>query len=146
MNATLSYIKTGVPFVWVGFIGAISFMEAWLKFTAPGVTLATGLSIGKVVFTALNRMEIVFALLILGRVMTHSPLIWSKEVYYVLAVLILVVQSLWVLPMLSARADLYIEGNTPSPSNVHVVFIALEALKAAALLLYGIKQLTIWKI
>lgn len=31
--------------VWSGCIVAISFMESWLKFRAPGVTLPTGLSI-----------------------------------------------------------------------------------------------------
>lgn len=42
---------------WVGLVCAISFMEAWLKFQAPGVTLTIGLSIGMKVFTALNRVE-----------------------------------------------------------------------------------------
>lgn len=29
-------------FLWIGFVLAISFMEAWLKFQAPGITLALG--------------------------------------------------------------------------------------------------------
>ena len=44
---------------WAGFVSAISFMEAWLKFQAEGVSREIGLSIGKLVFTALNRVEIV---------------------------------------------------------------------------------------
>jgi len=43
-----------ITFIWIGFIGAISFMEAWLKFQAPGVTTELGLSIGQLVFKALN--------------------------------------------------------------------------------------------
>jgi uncharacterized membrane protein (DUF485 family) len=37
-------------FLCIGFVGAISFMEAWIKFRAPGVTLSIGLGIGKLVF------------------------------------------------------------------------------------------------
>lgn len=48
-------------FVWVGFVCAISFMEAWLKFRAEGVTLPIGLGIGRLVFQALNRVEWVLA-------------------------------------------------------------------------------------
>ena len=52
-------IKVAVPFIWFGMILAISFMEAPLKFEAPGVTLALGLGIGRLIFFALNKMEIV---------------------------------------------------------------------------------------
>jgi len=54
-----------ITFIWIGFIGAISFMEAWLKFQALGITTELGLGIGKLVFNALNRLEIVCALLII---------------------------------------------------------------------------------
>jgi len=37
-------------FVWLGMVLAISFLEAPLKFRAPGVTLQIGLGIGRVVF------------------------------------------------------------------------------------------------
>ena len=47
-------------FLWIGFVGAISFMEAWLKFKAPGVTMPIGLGIGKLVFNALNKMAQMF--------------------------------------------------------------------------------------
>ena len=49
-------------FLWSGFC-AISFMESWLKFRAPGVSLPIGLGIGKLVFNALNKMEWVFAVI-----------------------------------------------------------------------------------
>lgn len=40
---------------WIGFVCAISFLEAWLQFQTPGVTLPIGLGIGKLVFGALNK-------------------------------------------------------------------------------------------
>lgn len=50
-----------VPFVWLGMVVAISFLEAPLKFRAPGITLLLGLGIGRLVFRALNAAEIVLA-------------------------------------------------------------------------------------
>jgi uncharacterized membrane protein (DUF485 family) len=49
-------------FLWIGFVCAISFMEAWLKFRAPGITVPLGLGIGRLIFNALNKVELVFAL------------------------------------------------------------------------------------
>jgi hypothetical protein len=41
-------LQIAIPFIWFGAIGAISFMEAPLKFTAPNITLALGLGIGRI--------------------------------------------------------------------------------------------------
>jgi len=145
MITVLTYLKVVVPLIWVGFIAAISFMEAWLKFRAPGVTLVTGLSIGNVVFGALNRVEIVLALLILAAILMQ-PFRWTEQLPYTLTVLLLIIQSVWLLPALSSRITIYAEGGTPPPSNLHQVFVGLEVIKTAALLYYGIKQLSTWRI
>ena len=51
MTTTLKYpLALAGVFLWIGFVSAISFMEAWLKFRAPGVTLTLGLGIGRLVF------------------------------------------------------------------------------------------------
>ncbi len=52
-----------ITLIWLGFVCAISFMEAPLKFNAPGVELKQALSIGRIVFRALNRMEWISAAL-----------------------------------------------------------------------------------
>lgn len=57
-------IAAAVPFVWLGMVLAISFLEAPLKFRAPGITLPLGLGIGRLVFRALNAAEIVLAVLL----------------------------------------------------------------------------------
>ena len=46
-----------ISFVWFGMVLAISFLEAPLKFRAPGITLPLGLGIGRIVFRALNTVE-----------------------------------------------------------------------------------------
>lgn len=57
----MTALAVAVAFVWLGMVLAISFLEAPLKFTAPGVTLPTGLGIGRRVFRALNACELVLA-------------------------------------------------------------------------------------
>jgi hypothetical protein len=46
-----------IPFLWLGMIASISFVEAPLKFRAPGVTVEIGVGIGHLVFTAINKIE-----------------------------------------------------------------------------------------
>ena len=58
-------LKIAVPFLWFGIVLAISFMEAPLKFQAPGITIPLGLGIGQLVFFTLNKMEMVCAFLLL---------------------------------------------------------------------------------
>jgi hypothetical protein len=63
MNPALA-VATGVTFVWLGMVLAISFLETPLKFHAPEVTLRVGLGIGRVVFRALNAAAIALAVVL----------------------------------------------------------------------------------
>ncbi|HPZ93893.1 MAG TPA: hypothetical protein PK871_03115, partial [Mycobacterium sp.] len=60
MNGYLA-VAVAAVFVWLGMVLAISFLEAPLKFRAPGVTIQLGLGIGRLVFRALNICEVVLA-------------------------------------------------------------------------------------
>ncbi len=125
-------------FTWIGFIGAISFMEAWLKFRAPGVTLPIGLGIGRLVFAALNKVEWVFAVAIMiSNIRTVRKIKISP--FYVVAVLILILQTVWLLPALDARALLYIEAKPVPPSSLHLYFAIAEGIKFLLLLIFGIR-------
>ena len=66
-------VVVAAVFLWLGMVLAISFLEAPLKFRAPGVTLPIGLGIGRLVFRALNTVEVVFALVILLALIAGSP-------------------------------------------------------------------------
>ena len=61
MNHWLA-VAVAVVFVWLGMVLAISFLEAPLKFRAPGVTVPIGPGIGRLVFRALNSFEVAFAI------------------------------------------------------------------------------------
>ena len=123
-------------FVWVGFVCAISFMEAWLKFRADGVTLPIGLGIGRLVFQALNRVEWALALAVLADLLWHRvarPPRWLIA----LPLFILIIQSLWLLPALDERALQAIHGHLPGPSHLHLLYVAGEVVKVAALIILG---------
>ena len=129
-------------FLWIGFVGAISFMEAWLKFQAPGVTLAIGLGIGRLVFGVLNKVEWVFALAILiTSFMGSRPLFGWQHVFFLVPLLILILQTVWLLPALDVRAGLHIEGQPVPPSNLHFYYVGMEVVKVAGLAIFAIQQL-----
>jgi len=126
-------------FVWLGFVCAISFMEAWLKFRAPGITLPLGLSIGRIVFSALNRVEWVLSIAIMINLLFFGDGFFRlKNVAYFIPLAILVIQTLWLLPALDARAQLYIDGATVPPSKIHFYYVGMEVVKVLSLVIMGI--------
>ena len=130
-----------VLFLWIGFVCAISFMEAWLKFQAPGVTLPIGLGIGRLVFGALNKVEWVFALAILiTSFVKQRGSIKRQNLYFLIPLLILILQSIWLLPELDVRAVQLVEGQVVPPSNLHFYYVGCEVVKVIALVSIGIKQ------
>lgn len=127
-------------FVWVGFVCAISFMEAWLKFRAHGVTLPIGLGIGRLVFQALNRVEWTLAVAIFIDLLWHRKA-WPPRYLVILPFVVLIVQTAWLLPALDQRAMLIIHGQGAQPSSLHFIYVGFEVLKVAALVILGIRML-----
>lgn len=126
-------------FLWIGFVGAISFMEAWLKFKAPGVTMPIGLGIGKLVFNALNKMEWLFAIVIAACFLLFNQPVETLPIWwYSIAVILLLAQTFWLLPALDARANALINGQTPKRSSLHWYFVGAELIKVICLLLLAI--------
>lgn len=131
-------------FIWIGFVGAISFMEAWLKFQAPGIDLPLGLGIGRLVFHALNKVEWVLALLVvLNLVRGGTKIATARNLFFAAPLAILIIQTFLTLPILDARAQLYIDGLEVPPSNTHFYYVVMEVVKVACLFIFGIKLMKI---
>ena len=142
MTTSHLYAAAGAfTFFWCGAVVSISFLEAWLKFSAPGVTLPIGLSIGRLVFSALNKVEwsLLLAAAICGYAASASW--WRGAGWLVLAITMLLVETIWLLPGLDKRALAYMSGEEPPPSVLHVLFVAAELVKVSGLLLAGINFL-----
>jgi hypothetical protein len=135
-------IAVAVTFVWLGMVLAISFLEAPLKFRAPGVTLQIGIGIGRLVFRALNTVEVGFALVILAIVASH-PTPARVIAALCVAVAALAIQLIAVRPALSRRADDVLAGSDAPRSRAHYTYVALESVKAIALLIAGILLLSV---
>lgn len=129
-----------LAFLWIGFVCAISFMEAWLKFQAPGITLTLGLGIGRIIFQALNHVEWVLALAMMVFSIVNRNLRSIRNIWLLIPVGILLIQTYWLLPLLDQRAEMIIMHQSVTPSNHHFVYIGLEALKIIALTIYGVRQ------
>lgn len=121
-----------LPPVWLGMALAIA-MEAQLKFQAPGVTREIGLGIGKLVFTALNRVECAIAL-ILAIALFVFEVKKTVRVIFGLILMILAAQTFWLMPNLIERIDLIVGGNQPPDSYAHLFYIAFEVVKAILLM------------
>lgn len=132
-----------IPAFWAGFVSAISFFVAWLKFKAEGVSLETGLRIGRVIFIALNRMKWIFLFALLGLVFLEKRFrvrhLTKKEFPILTVSLILAIQTFWLLPVLVDRADKIILGTKLQPSSEHLIFGILELMKVSSLLLLALK-------
>jgi hypothetical protein len=106
-EASAAFLAT----LWLGFVLAISFMEAWIKFQAPFLPRHIGLSVGRTVFQGLNAVE---APLAVGLVLVHAIATFEKSQGMAVGLLIalivlLVLQVVWVFPKLNIRGDYIID-------------------------------------
>lgn len=126
-------------FLWIGFVTGISFLEAPLKFQAPHITLALGLGIGRLVFAALNKVEWVFAVALAFSLFRQGGSWGGKNLLFIIPLLVLLVQTIWLLPALDARAELHIQGAPVPASFLHVYYVLAEVIKIGCLLTFGLK-------
>src|SRR5690349_16235673 len=135
-------VQVGAPFLWCGAVLGISFLEAPLKFRAPGITVALGVGIGRLVFRALNALEAVLALALTAAVLA-GPAQQAPAVPLLLGGLwvLLLWQALVVRRRLDRRAVRVVEGTGEPGSRWHLVYIGLEVVKVVALPVVGVLAL-----
>ncbi len=129
-----------VCFLWVGVTVGISLIATPIRFTAPSITRPIALDVGRVVFAALNKAELVLlvSLLVVVRVAGLARQWWGLSAFLALVVL---AQGVWLIPELSARTDIIIAGGDPPASHAHAIYSTLELAKIAALLYFGFATL-----
>ena len=130
---------TAAVFTWLGLVVAISFLEAPLKFRAPGVTVRIGLGIGRLVFRGLNIAEAFLAAVLLVSAAAAAQLPPAGVIAAGgAAIAVLLVQLAVVRPRLSRRSDRVLAGEDVPRSHAHYAYVGLELVKVAALLAAGI--------
>ena len=129
-----------VCFTWVGMTVGVSMIATPVRFTATSITRPIALDVGRVVFAALNKAELVALVLLLSIVRVSDR---TRELWAWCSVLILIVlaQGAWLIPELAARTDLILAGSEPPASYAHAMYSSLELLKIGLLLFLGFRSL-----
>lgn len=128
--------RLALAVLWIGLVGAISFIEAPLKFQAPGITIPLGLGIGRLVFFALNVVEAM--LLIVTTVLAFWPrttrLVGARIGWWAALAAVFIAKITIIRPPLNTRTDLVLAGADPGQSPWHYIYIAADLLTLALLI------------
>ncbi len=132
MSRTTLALRLILPALWIGILVAISFIEAPLKFQAPGITIPLGLGIGRLVFTAVNIVGAVILLVLTLLSLRPRP---GRASAVLLAAIwvVLLVEVFVIRPPLNARTDLVLAGAEPGQSPWHYIYIAADLVLLALL-------------
>ena len=133
-NAVLN--PAWVFFVWAGMTVGISMIATPVRFTAVSITRPVALDVGRVVFAALNKAELLalVLLLVIVRVSGRSRELWA---WCAILILIVLAQGAWLIPELAARTDIIRAGGELPPSSAHAIYSSLELIKIGLLLFLG---------
>ena len=143
MNAATA-LTVVVPFLWLGMVLAISFLEAPVKFRAPGITVELGVGIGRLVFRALNSVELVLAVALTVALVVAGSLegVPVASVVLVIAAWVVLLAQVAVLRPLMDRK---VRAGSTSPSmprtRLHFGYIGLELAKVGVLVALGVVAL-----
>ncbi len=119
-------------------MAGVSLLATPIKFSSTVITREAALDVGRITFTAMNKVELILliVLLALTRISGETRRLWAPV--SVIA-LIMLAQSIWLLPELSGRTDMILAGNEPGPSIAHAAFSVLELSKLALLAFVGFR-------
>lgn len=133
--------RFAVPILWFGLVAAISFIEAPLKFQAPGITIPLGLGIGRLVFFALNIAEgLLLVVTLLLALWPKAMRVPASRLRWILALAVVFVLKIAVVrPPLNARTDQVLAGADPGESLWHYVYIAADLITMVLLIVIAVQ-------
>jgi hypothetical protein len=130
----------GVSLLWAGMVMGISFLETPVKFRARTLTRPVALDVGRHVFGALGKVEMVWAAVGVG-LLSRTPFPTFAILVFGLAALIVLLQAFWLRPLLDRRILLILDGTEPEPGPWHTLYIVMEVVKLISLLAAGLTVL-----
>jgi len=129
--------------LWLGALLGVSFLATPVKFQAPSLDLPTALDVGRVTFALFSRVEWgLCAVLLVGMVIGRDSAVRLASGAGL--VLLLLIQALWLLPVLDARVGEIIAGTAVPSSRHHVLYVGTEVAKAILLLGLGVSAVWRW--
>jgi hypothetical protein len=137
-------IQIAVSFLWLGLVLGISFLEAPIKFRAPGVTIEIGVGIGRLVFRTLNVIEGVLAIVLIVAVAAQGAGMNAVALALAIALIVVLAAGALVLrPLMDRRVR---EGRTADRMprhSMHYFYVGLEVIKVALLVWMGVLGLSL---
>ena len=111
--------------LWAGGLLGVSFIAAPAKFWAPSLTLPVALDVGRHTFQFFNKLEVVALVILLILVFRATKDSLTRGLASLIGLLLLF-QTIWLLPMLDQRVFIVLQGQTPPESRLHFVYIACD--------------------
>lgn len=129
-----------ICFVWFGMTAGISMLATPVRFASDVLARDVKFEVARIVFTALNKAELVALVLFLIVIRVSGA---AKRWWAIAGLLVLIVmaQSVFLLPELAERTDMVVRGIEPPPSHVHAAYSTLELTKLAILFVTGVVAL-----
>jgi hypothetical protein len=130
-----------VCLTWFGMTAGVSLLAVPAQFGASSATRAVSLDVARTIFTTLNKAELIalVVLLIVVCVSGNARRWWAGA--SVLALIVLM-QTVWLLPELAERSRMILAGTEPPPSIAHAAYSTLELVKLGLLLVLGLAAIT----
>ncbi|MCH2078736.1 MAG: hypothetical protein MK180_17990 [Rhodobacteraceae bacterium] len=120
-----------IAMLWAGTLLGGSFVAAPAKFTVETLTTAELLAVGRAQFHALAVAEYALAFVLAVTLIWLRPKRWWLGA---VPLVILAARQIVTMPALDARTIARIAGEAVEGSHLHLVYVALEVAKTAALI------------
>lgn len=137
-TSAAAVLAPAVALIWAGLTLGVAMIAAPAKFQAPSLTLTVALDVGRSQFLWGGLAEGALCLAFIVLLAQFGGIKWR---WAVIPIALLAIQRIAVMPPLDARTVQIIAGETLAPSYLHIVFIALEVAKIAALITVGVAGL-----
>lgn len=131
-----------VVLLWAGILFGVSFLATPAKFAAPSLTLPVAIDVGRATFALLNRVELGCAVISLSLLLAGASRALLVRLASGVSVLGLLLETVWLLPVLDARAQAVIDGAMPTASSLHDAYIGIDLVKLAGLLVVAVVLLS----
>ena len=123
-----------VTILWIGFLLAISWMETPLRFQPEQISVLEALSIGRLVFHALNVVEIICCVMLLILSLVNLRQSRNLKMVFGCVIVCLVVQTILLFGVLDSRTEAMLRGEDVPASSWHGVYIGIDLLKLIGLI------------
>lgn len=139
-SASLAWMVV-ISLLWAGMLLGVSFLATPVKFMAPSLSLPVALDVGRQTFGVFTKFEVLLAVILMALVWVQGTDAVRRPGYWrlisSLLLMLVLLQVLWLRPVLDARVEVILQGGQPPSSWLHNAYIAVELLKLAGLLVLG---------